>query len=168
MIQEKETILLEILHKVPTVGNQRDLARTIGMSLGMTNVLLRQLVHRGWIMAQHLSPRKIRYALTAEGIKELTSRSYRYLKKTMKLIADYRRQLTVFVQNQKAQGCSGILLRGKTEIAFLVEAIAKQEGLAFEYQPAGGPAEVVGWLVLYGEDEEMEPNLMTLMQAVTG
>lgn len=168
MIQEKETILLEILHKVPTAGNQRDLARTIGLSLGMTNVLLRQLVHRGWIMAQHLSPRKIRYALTAEGIKELTRRSYRFLKKTVKLIADYRSQLTIFVQQQKAQGRCGILLRGKTEIAFLVEAIAKQEGLAFEYQPDSGPAEVTGWGILYGEDEDLEPNLTTMVLNVSG
>lgn len=163
MIQEKETVLLEILHKKPSVGRQRDLAHTIGLSLGMTNVLLKQLIHRGWVLAQHLSPRKIRYVLTPEGMKELTRRSYRYLKKTIQQIADYRINLTAFVRKQKARGYNGILLRGNSELAFLVEAVVKQEGMAYLYQPEDVPTEITGWMVVYSENIDHEPNLLTLV-----
>jgi len=166
MLDEKETILLETLHKMPTAGGQRDLARTIGLSLGMTNVLLKKLIQRGWVIVRHLSARKLQYALTTEGMRELSKRSFRYLKKTVKQIADYRKLLVSYVKKQKEQGYQGILLIGQTELDFLVEAVVQQEGLAFKKISSDRPPELTGWSILFSEEETQEPNLFTLTHQI--
>ena len=44
------------------------------MSLGMMNAILGRFVERGWIMLTNVNGRKLAYAVTAEGISELTAR----------------------------------------------------------------------------------------------
>jgi DNA-binding MarR family transcriptional regulator len=46
---------------------QRALARNLGIALGLTNLLLRQLVRVGWIEVKHGKPNSARYTLTAAG-----------------------------------------------------------------------------------------------------
>lgn len=164
-MNDPETILLDTLKKRPEIGGQRDLARTIGLSLGMTNVLLKKLIDRGWVLVRRANARKLQYALTAEGLREWSLRSYRYLKKTVQHIADYRRSLEVWVRAQKEAGCTGVLLRGHSELDFLVEAIARREGLDFRRETGSGPAQLEGWSVLYSENEEAQPNLLSLAEA---
>ncbi len=165
MDPEKEITLLETLLKEPVPNGQRDLARTIGASLGLTNVLLKRLAERGWVIARHLTARKLQYAVTSEGLKELSVRSYRYLKKTVKQIAEYKTRLQTWLRVQKTAGRTGVILHGRTELDFLVEALARQEGLDYHREIADGAAELEGWTVLHGEEEAVEPNLLTLVEA---
>lgn len=164
-MNDPETILLDTLKKRPEIGGQRDLARTIGLSLGMTNVLLKKLIDRGWVLVRRANARKLQYALTAEGLREWSLRSYRYLKKTLQQIADYRRSLEAWVRAQKEAGCTGIVLRGESELVFLVEAVARQQGLDFHHEETTGVATLEGWTVLYSENVEEFPNLLSLVEA---
>jgi DNA-binding MarR family transcriptional regulator len=54
--------LLEIKDD-PSV-NQRSLARKLNISLGLTNAILQNLIHRGWVKAKKLTGRKILYLIT--------------------------------------------------------------------------------------------------------
>lgn len=57
---------------------QRSLASDLGIALGLTNLLLRRLVKKGWVRVTHLSPRRIRYLITPAGVaaKARLSREY--------------------------------------------------------------------------------------------
>ena len=57
--------------------HQRDLARIVGLSLGMTNAILKRLVKK-------VNNRNIQYIVSPKGINEITRRSYRYFKRTIK------------------------------------------------------------------------------------
>jgi len=79
-LHESEYSLLEAIYasiaqnEASKATSQRELAQASGLSLGMTNVLLKRFVERGWIKLSHLNKRKVLYALTAEGMEEISRR----------------------------------------------------------------------------------------------
>jgi DNA-binding MarR family transcriptional regulator len=46
---------------------QRSLSRKLNISLGLTNAILQNLIHRGWVKAQKMTGRKILYLITPKG-----------------------------------------------------------------------------------------------------
>lgn len=56
--------LVESNHRV----TQRSLASELGIALGLTNVLIRRLVKKGWVRVKRLSSRRSRYLITPAGI----------------------------------------------------------------------------------------------------
>ena len=72
---------LDYLLKERPNASQRDIAKAIGMSLGMTNSLLKRFSDKGYLYLK-ISQRNIQYILTPAGMNELTHRSYRYFKRT--------------------------------------------------------------------------------------
>lgn len=55
-------------------ASQRTLAKKANMSLGMMNAILGRFVERGWRMLTNVNGRKLAYAVTLEGIAELSNR----------------------------------------------------------------------------------------------
>jgi len=161
---DKEISLLEVLKARPDAG-QRDMAEAIGMSLGMTNLLLKELSAKGWMLMRKLSPRKVQYVLTPEGVKELSRRSYRFLKKSIRNVADCRAQLEALVVEAKGTGSTGLQLVGSSDLDFVVEHLCRQHGLAFRLDPQGVPEP--GWFLVHGENEPARsPNVLEYMEPV--
>jgi len=159
-VTDKEISLLEVLKHRPDVG-QRDMAEAIGMSLGMTNLLLKELSAKGWMLMRKLSPRKVQYVLTPEGMKELSRRSYRFLKKSIRHVADCRAQLEALVVDAKHTGAAGLYLRGESELAFVLEYLCHQHEFAFQ----SGVQPPPDWFVVHGENEpQAQPNVLDYME----
>ena len=78
---EKELTLLVQIERDAHIS-QRDLAKGVGLSLGMTNAILKRLVTKGLLMVQKINNRNIRYIVTAKGIEAITRRSYRFFRRT--------------------------------------------------------------------------------------
>ena len=161
---DKEIYLLEILKARPDAG-QRDMAEAIGMSLGMTNLLLKELSAKGWMLMRKFSPRKVQYVLTPEGMKELSRRSYRYLKKSIRNVADCRAQLEALVLRAKGSGAVGVHLVGGSDLDFVLEHLCRQHSLSFRMHPA--EAAEPGWFLVHGENEPAAtPNVLDYMEPV--
>ena len=161
---DREISLLEVLKNNPDAG-QRDMAEAIGLSLGMTNLLLKDLSAKGWMLMRRLSPRKVQYVLTPEGAKELSRRSYRFLKKSIRHVADCRVQLETLVLQAKSGGTRGLLLSGPSELDFVLDYLCRQHGLEFRQSPAS--TEEPGWFVVHGENEpSRRPNLLEYMETL--
>jgi len=160
---DKEVSLLEVLKTRPDAG-QRDMAEAIGLSLGMTNLLLKDLSAKGWMLMRKLSPRKVQYVLTPEGVKELSRRSYRYLKKSIRNIADCRERLEALVVQAKGAGKAGIHLVGASELDFVLDYLCRQHELLFRISTAS--ATEADWFVVHGENEPTRsPNVLEYMEA---
>jgi DNA-binding MarR family transcriptional regulator len=161
---DKEISLLEVLKNRPGAG-QRDMAEAIGLSLGMTNLLLKDLSAKGWMLMRKLNTRKVQYVLTPEGMKELSRRSYRFLKKSIRNVADCRVQLEALVLEAKAAGALGLSLAGTSELDFVLDYLCRQHGLAFRLADPAGT--IVGWFVVHGENEPtLSPNVLEYMETV--
>jgi len=161
---DREISLLEVLKTRPDAG-QRDMAEAIGLSLGMTNLLLKDLSAKGWMLMRKLNTRKVQYVLTPEGMKELSRRSYRYLKKSIRNVADCRAQLEALVVEAKTKGAAGMLLVGASDLDFVLDYLCRQHGLGFATKV---DADVqTGWFVVHGENEPtLTPNLLEYMEPI--
>lgn len=113
--------------------SQRDLARAIEMSIGMTNTLLRRLTEKGFVWVHKINARNMSYALTSEGLAELTRRTNRYLKRTMKHVVRYKELILRITTEAKARGFTRIGLLGSSDIDFVIEWAANARGLDFKH-----------------------------------
>ena len=114
---------LEVLRHIAHAENvrQRDLARIIGMSLGMTNAILKRLAQKGLITMRKVNNRNIMYAVSPDGFEEIARRSYRYLKRTIKNVVVYRETIESLVELIVEQGFKEINLLEESDLDFIVE-----------------------------------------------
>ena len=140
MEQDSEYLLLNSINELTRKKadiSQRDLARAINLSLGMTNVLLKRLSQKGYILVQKVSPRKVSYVLTPDGVNELAGRTYRYLKRTMKKVVNYKETILEIARDAQVRGFSRLAILGKSDMDFIIEYAAGNAGLEFSvYQDA--------------------------------
>ena len=159
MTADTDSILLSHIHTTLAVNpeaKQREIAAGMGLSLGMTNIVLRRFATKGWVLAKRLSARNIRYALTPDGMNELAHRSYHYMRRTFTEIRDCGSAVERCVARAKARGCTRVVLYGESDIAFIIEWAAKRAGLEFVQIPqtehsVGVPVDALG---LIGEGAE--------------
>ena len=118
--QEKELKLLQTIHKNSHI-KQRDLARIIGVSLGMTNAIIKRLVKKGLLKIKKINNRKIMYAVSVEGMDAIMRRSYLYIKRTIKNVVYYKDAIYELIEEIKKRGFKRIALVGKSDLDFIIE-----------------------------------------------
>jgi DNA-binding MarR family transcriptional regulator len=116
--------------------SQRDLAQVAGTSLGMTNVILKRLARKGWIVIKKLNSRNIQYAVTLDGMNEIIHRSYAYFKRTIKNVFFYKERIDQAISEAKQNGIVSALLVGPSDLDFIVEHSCHRHGLKFLQTPA--------------------------------
>jgi DNA-binding MarR family transcriptional regulator len=134
MEQDAEYLLLTTIHDLTSERDgisQRDLSKAINMSLGMTNALIKKLSQKGFILMQKASPRNVSYALTPDGINELARRTYRYIKRTMGRVVDYKESIMTITSEAKDRGFLRIGLLGPSDLDFIVEYAAHRCSLPY-------------------------------------
>jgi len=72
--------LLEL--KADPSQSQRSLSRKLNISLGLTNSILQNLIHRGLIKVQKMTGRKILYLITPKGMVQATNFIYDRVRET--------------------------------------------------------------------------------------
>lgn len=144
-------------------SSQRDFAQATHTSLGMTNAILKRFVQKGWIMMKKITPRKIQYVLTPEGMGKLAERSKSYMETTFAYIHDYTANIEAAVQKAKDNGDTSVVLFGESNISFIIEYACGKYGMHFEcvrdqvqYQPL--PATY--FLISEKVDEQTVPLLV--------
>jgi DNA-binding MarR family transcriptional regulator len=131
---EPELAILEGIGEAEKEGfriTQRELASRAGLSLGMTNALLRQFAQRGWIKLTKLSTRSVVYAITPAGLAEIARRTAGFFYRASRNSEKYRGRLEAFILEAKAAGVSTIVLAGASELDFLLEYLCERHGLVF-------------------------------------
>ena len=118
---EKEIEILERISCSKSTIRQRDLARIIGLSLGMTNSILKRLAHKGLLQVKKVNNRNIQYMVSPAGMEAIAHRSYRYFKRTLKNVVAYKEATDELVQEIKHKGYRRLVLVGKSDLDFIVE-----------------------------------------------
>lgn len=73
--------------------SQRSLARSLGIALGLTNLLLRRVVHKGWVRMIRIRRNRVRYLLTPTGIAEKARMSRDSLRYSVRFYTDARNRI---------------------------------------------------------------------------
>jgi len=115
MSQHELKTLLEIKDN-PSV-NQRSLAHRLNISLGLTNAILQNLIHRGWVKAQKLTGRKILYLITLKGMARATNLIYDRFRETQNYYQYTKELLTSYLIEFYNQGKRKAIIYGTNQLA---------------------------------------------------
>lgn len=124
-LNEHEFELVNIIGAA-LAANQRDLSRQLNLSLGMTNMLLRRLVTKGYIRIKQLNRRKVEYILTAKGFSEKMRKSIKYTQKTINSIGLIKKRLTDLLKPLYEQGQRYFYVLGESDLAALIEIVLRE------------------------------------------
>ncbi len=96
---------------------QRKLSGKLGIALGLTNLYLKRLIKKGYIMVDTMPKNRIIYNLTPKGIAEKSKLTYEYMKFSFNFYKDLRLRLNnVFLAIEKEK-VKRIIFYGAGEIA---------------------------------------------------
>ena len=127
---DKEAIILEHIYYNDS-PKQRELADKAGISLGMTNAILKRLIEKGWLMTKRLNSRNISYVVSPAGIEEIFRRGYRYFKRTIDDVTHYREEIEQLISEAVSTGYKGIVLVGNSDLDFILEYACGKAGISF-------------------------------------
>lgn len=122
---------MQILHEVTQTpqANQRDLAKRLGVALGLTNLILRRLVSKGYIKITGAERNRILYLITPQGILEKSRLTYEYLEYSLQYYRGVRKFLRERLEVLLSQGRRRILLCGIGELAEIAYLTIQELGL---------------------------------------
>ena len=89
---KKELHLLRKLHLNPKI-TQRDLAKSVGLSLGSVNVIIKRMVGMGMLQVEKGTQNTIMYRLTPIGIKQKVEGTYKYISEMYEFIKDFNKNI---------------------------------------------------------------------------
>jgi len=174
---ESELFLMESLGEAERAQariTQRELASRTGLSLGMTNALLRRFAERGWVKLTRLSAKSVHYALTPEGMSEVARRTAGYFRRAARSAEQYRARLEQFVMRAKRDGARTLVLAGASELDFLLEFACDRHGLVFvrtaDLERARAMGARPGVVILYAESTDgvqMGQNAASLREIIS-
>lgn len=137
---------------------QRALARNAGISLGMTNAILKRLARKGLLKVSKVNERKLLYAVTPDGFDALARRSVRYVRRTIRNVVEYREAICSLLAAAQSRGVSRIVLRGGSDVAFIVEYYCDKLGLEYHVRADGEATDPgANALVILGENSRDDP-----------
>ena len=73
--------------------SQRSLSRELGVALGLTNLLIRRLVKRGFVRVLNVQANRVRYLITPAGIAEKSRVTRAFLDNTVRLYTQTRERI---------------------------------------------------------------------------
>ena len=129
-LHERELDILEAIHNRRHI-KQRDLAHILGISVGMTNAIIRRLAQKGLLTVKKVNNRNIRYAVSPEGTEALARRSFRYLKNTIRNVVDSKQAVEDLAIAVKRLGFTQVLLVGPSALDFVVEHVCTKYNLEY-------------------------------------
>lgn len=125
--EETETkVLVHLLTEIERnpVLTQRSMADELGIALGLMNQYLKKCASKGWIRVSQISPRRIKYFLTPEGMLEKTVMVRDYLTRSMSFFRDAKNQCDAVFQLCQSQDVTSLALVGAGDLADIAELVS--------------------------------------------
>jgi hypothetical protein len=115
----------EILAKLEAghAVSQRSLSRELGIALGLTNLLLRQMARQGLVQLSRIRRNRVLYLITPAGVAEKARLSHKYFRDSISFYVDARRRI-------------------QTSLSLLIEEAGVGTGLRVVFWGAGELAEI--------------------------
>ena len=142
-ISEKEFAVIQEIHN-NHLPDQRTIAIRTGISLGLTNLIIKRLIKKGYIKAKQLDRKKIQYLLTPKGFTEKAKKSYNFTLKTIGIFTTIREKLQELITAECQHGAIEFVVSGNGELADIVEfALKNMPGQTIKFsrntqEPSGG------------------------------
>ena len=100
-------------------ATQRTLATKLGVALGLTNLYLKRLTHKGYISVSTIPRSRVRYLLTPEGLLEKARLTYLYMQHSLSHYRDIRIRLKEMMSTFDGTYGQRVVIYGTNELAEL-------------------------------------------------
>jgi DNA-binding MarR family transcriptional regulator len=122
---------LKILSEIEAGGDvtQRNLAKSLDIALGLTNLYLKRLVRKGYVKITTIPHNRIKYLLTPKGLAEKTRLTYEFVEYSLRLFRDTRARLRAELALPARNGHRRVALYGTGEAAELAFLTIRELGL---------------------------------------
>jgi len=122
---------------------QRKISHQIGLSLGMTNIIMKRLIAKGYVKVKGLNRRNVQYILTPRGFAEKVKKTHRYLLRTIETLKTVKEKIQDTVLEYYEKGEKKFTILGKGELADIVEiSLRDMEKKDLRYLRARTPEEI--------------------------
>ena len=145
MAERTEDYEFKIIYEIDKDLNttQRKISRQIGLSLGMTNLVIKKLIAKGYIKVKGLDRRRVQYILTPRGFAEKVKKTHRYLLRTIETLRAVKEKIQDTVLEYYEKGERNFTILGRGELADIVEISLRDMGKRdMRYSRARTPQEV--------------------------
>lgn len=122
---------LEILEKIEAEpsASQRELARSLGVSLGLVNAFVKRLARKGYFKVTTIPRNRVKYMLTPTGAAEKARLTCEYLKYSFALYRNSREATAALFREQAKKGHRRIVFFGAGEMAEIAYVSLTEAGL---------------------------------------
>lgn len=124
----RDMSLLQEVTQTPS-ATQRELSKRIGAALGLTNLMLRRLIKKGYIKISGTKRSRIRYLITPQGIIEKSRLTLEFFQYSLHLYSRVRQVWRQQLAIVERRGASRILLYGTGELAEIAFLTIQEMGL---------------------------------------
>lgn len=126
--------------------SQRDLARELGIALGLTNAYIKRCVKKGLLKISQAPARRYRYYLTPQGFAEKTRLTAQYFHDSLVFFRRARNQLQAIFEECRTRGWRQVGLYGNSELSEIALLCAGDYGIAVPaiVEPKKGSGRVAG------------------------
>ena len=107
---------------------QRGLASKLGIALGLANIYLKRMIHKGYVKCVNVQPNRISYLITPRGIAEKARLTYEFMDYSLHLYGEVRQHLRAALRECAAAG-KRVAICGSGEAAELAYLSLKESGL---------------------------------------
>ncbi|MBA7506737.1 hypothetical protein ES706_05442 [subsurface metagenome] len=107
---------------------QRKISHQIGLSLGMTNLIMKRLIAKGYVKVKGLNRRNVQYILTPRGFAEKVKKTHRYLLRSIDTLKAVKEKIQDTVLEYYKKGERNFTILGKGELADIVEISLRDMG----------------------------------------
>jgi len=108
---------------------QRGLASKVGIALGLTNIYLRRLVHKGYVKCVNAKSNRLMYLITPTGLAEKTRLTYEFMEYSLRLYRNARVRVRAVLEPLVSQQPLRVALYGSGEPAELAYICLKELGV---------------------------------------
>ncbi|MFO7785003.1 MAG: winged helix-turn-helix transcriptional regulator [Desulfatiglandales bacterium] len=119
---EKEDLqILRLMTEIDRNGDhsQRELSRSLNISLGLVNTFLKRLVNKGYFKVKTMPRNRVKYFLTPEGLARKSRLTVDYLRFSMNFYKDIKNLLLKKFNEMEQEKVRSILFYGAGEVAEL-------------------------------------------------
>ena len=153
---QRDLILLSEVKRDAEV-TQRSLSLTLGVALGLTNLYLKRLAHKGYIKVTTIPRNRIRYLLTPQGFTEKSRLTYLYMQYSLSYYRDMRTRLKEMMSTFDGSHGQRVVIYGTTELAELAYLSLREMNIdcvgfidgssreSFLSCPVSSPDGIAGW-----------------------
>ncbi len=122
---ESEFRIIDILDEDKNM-TQRSIAGQAGISLGLTNIIIKRLVKKGFIKIRNMNKKRILYHLTPKAIVDKSYRTYSYFERTMKDIVQIREKIQKEIIRKNKLDSRAVVILGNNEISEIAKWAAQE------------------------------------------